>query len=239
LPTLTSFISRATLVRRKFVRITHSGLPVFVALFLAGTSAVHADTISSNLLNTSAGTETASGSTWLTASFGTGSSSAALETVTLLLADSIAGAPDVDLYSDGLLAPGALIAQLTSPATFSTALSDTSFTANGVTLAADTTYWIVLEASAGAFDWSWTDDNTGTGIGYQGTWGTSLDGGSTWYTHTVFPTQFSVTTSASTAAATPEPSTWVLSAAGFLVGGGVLRKRIKTGGRGKDNNDEK
>jgi hypothetical protein len=232
-------ISRTLLIHRKLVRITRSGLPLFAALFLAGTAGLEADTISSNLSETSAGTETASGSTWLTASFGTGSSSAALEAVTLLLSNSTSGAAEVDLYSDGLLAPGSPIAQLTSPATYSTALTDTSFSASGITLAANTTYWIVLKASAGAFDWSWTDDNTGTGIGYQGTWGTSSNAGGTWFTYTAFPTQFSVTTSDSTVATAPEPDTWMLSAAGFLVGGGVLRKRIQRAGKGKDNNDEK
>jgi hypothetical protein len=156
----------------------------------------------------------------------------------LLLANSTSGAAELDLYSDGLLAPGALIGQLTSPATYSSGLTDTSFSASGITLAANTTYWIVLKAATGAFDWSWTDDNTGTGSGYQGIWGTSLDAGNTWFTYTVFPTQFSVTTSASATAPAPEPGTWMLSAAGLLVGCGAFRRRMKLRGRGKDSNNE-
>jgi hypothetical protein len=207
------------------MRIAVSRLPFFAALFAAGVCTIHADTISSNLANASAGTETATGSAWLTASFGTGSSSVALESVTLLLANSTPGTAELDLYTNGLLSPGSLVARLTPPATYSTTLSDTSFAGTGITLAENSTYWIVLKASTGAFDWSWTTDNTGTGIGYQGTWGTSTDGGNTWFTYAVYPTQFSVTTATSATAAVPEPGTCVLSGAGFLIGGIALAKR--------------
>ena len=204
--------------------MARSGLPLLAALFAAGLPILKADTISSNLTDVSAGTETAAGSNWLSASFGTGTSSAALDMVTFLLANSAAGTAEVDLYSDGQLAPGSLVAQLASPTTYGTTLADASFTANGVTLPANSTYWIVLKATSGAFDWSWTADSTGTGIGYQGTWGSSADAGITWFTSTVYPMQLSVTTSGSGTAAAPEPGTWVLSAIGLLVGGGLFRR---------------
>jgi hypothetical protein len=69
-----------------------------LTLLLAGGIATKADTISNNLSNTTAGTEAASGSTWLTASFGTGASSDTLSSVTLLLSNPASGVAEVDLY---------------------------------------------------------------------------------------------------------------------------------------------
>ncbi len=109
--TLNSLTSRALSGHRLLQTIARSGLPLLAALFVAGLPALKADTISSNLTNVSAGTETATGSTWLTASFGTGTSSAALEAVTLLLANPMAGTAEVDLYTDGLLEPGSFVAR--------------------------------------------------------------------------------------------------------------------------------
>lgn len=223
--TLNSFISHPSFRQTRLPRILSSGLLWFTGLFVVAVCTVSADTISSNLTDASAGTETASGSNLLAASFGTGSSSATLEAVTLLLANSTAGAAEVDLYTNSLLGPGSLVTQLAPPATYSAILTDVNFTANGVTLAANSTYWVVLKATTGAFDWSWTADNTGTGIGYQGTWGTSTDGGNTWFTYAVFPTQLSVTTAETATAATPEPGTWILCAATLFIGAYFLRKK--------------
>jgi len=194
------------------------------ALFL-GAFALYADTLSSNLTATTADVEIASGDTWLTASFETDSSSYILGDVTLLLANSGAGVAEVDLYSDGGFQPGSLIGALSSPSTYSSNLSATTFTNSGITLAADSTYWIVLKSLAGDLDWAWTDDNTGTGAGFQNTWGETSDAGATWFTYDIYPLQFSVD-AASTAA--PEPGT-----AAFLMGGGALLgafalKRLRT-----------
>jgi len=199
-----------------------------LTLSLVSALAVRADTISSNLSNATAGTEAASGNTWLTASFGTGSSSSSLSNITLLLSNPVTGSAEVDLYSNSLLQPGSLIGTLTSPGSYSTSLSDTTFSSNGLTLSANSTYWIVLKALSGEFDWAWTADNSGTGVGFQGTWGVSTDAGSTWYTYAVYPTQFSVTTTA--AAAIPEPGTGWLAIGGLLIGALMLCKRQRTQG---------
>ena len=185
----------------------------------------HADTISSNLSNATAGTEAASGRTWLTASFGTDSSSSSLSNATLLLSNPIAGVAEVDLYSNSLLQPGSLLGTLISPLSYSTSLSNTTFSGNGLTLSANSTYWLVLKALSGEFDWAWTSDNTGAGTGFQGTWGNSTDAGVTWYTYAVYPTQFSVTT---TTAAVPEPGTELLAMGGFLIGAMALYIKQRT-----------
>ena len=200
-----------------------------LAFSLVSALIMHADTISSNLSNVAAGTEAASGNTWLTASFGTGSSSSSLSSVTLLLSNPTAGVAEVDLYMNSLLQPSSLVGTLTSPGSYSTGLSNTTFSSNGLTLSANSTYWIVLKAVSGEFDWAWTADNSGTGVGFQGIWGVSTDAGSTWYTYAVYPTQFSVTTTA--ASATPEPGTGWLAIGGLLIGAGMLYKRQQTEGK--------
>jgi hypothetical protein len=197
-----------------------------LAFLLVSAFAMNADTISSNLSNATAGTETASGSTWLTASFGTDSSSSSLSNVTLLLSNPSAGIAEVDLYSNSLLQPGSLVGTLNSPGSYSSELSNTTFSSSGLALSANSTYWIVLKALSGEFDWAWTTDSSGTGTGFQGTWGISTDAGSTWYTYAVYPTQFSVTTTAATV--TPEPGTGLLGITGLLVGIIVLYKKQKT-----------
>ena len=199
-----------------------------LSLLLVSALIANADTISSNLSNATAGTEAASGNTWLTVSFGTGTSSDTLSSVTLLLSNPIAGVAEVDLYSNSLLQPGFLVGTLTSPLSYSTSLSNTSFSSNGLALSANSTYWLVLKALSGEFDWAWTSDNTGTGTGFQGTWGSSTDAGVTWYTYAVYPTQFSVTT---TAAAVPEPGTRLLAIGGLLVGAMALYTKRRTQGK--------
>lgn len=213
-------LSKVLLSGKRFLQ--RAGGPAS-ALLLAGGMTVKADIISSNLSNATAGTEVASGDTWLTASFGTGTSSDTLSSVTLLLSHPISGVAEVDLYSTNLLEPGSLVATLTSPATYASSLSNSTFLSSGVTLSANSTYWIVLKALSGEFDWGWTADNSGTGTGFQGTWGLSTDTGSTWYTYAVYPTQLSVITTA-----TPEPSTGWLGVAGLLVGAMVLYRRQRT-----------
>jgi hypothetical protein len=191
-----------------------------LAFLLVSAFIMNADTISNNLSNATAGTETASGSTWVTASFGTGSSSSTLSNVTLLLSNPAAGVAEVDLYSNSLLQPGSLVGTLNSPGSYSSELSNTTFSSSGLALSANSTYWIVLKALSGEFDWAWTTESSGTGIGFQGTWGISTDAGSTWYTYAVYPTQFSVTTTAATV--TPEPRAGLLGITGLLVGVIVL-----------------
>lgn len=154
------------------------------------------DVLSDNLSATTTSTEAATGSSWLTASFATGDATYSLTSVTLLLANPLAGQARLDLYSDGTLEPGSLLGTLTPPDSYSSSLDSATFTASDLTLAPNTTYWLVLSADSGEFDWAWTTDNTGSGAGFLRTWGQSDDAGVTWFTIDTFPTQFTVTTTA-------------------------------------------
>lgn len=193
---------------------------LYAALLVFGTARADAAVIlSDNLSAASAGVETAQGATWLAASFGTGTDAWLLASVSLLLSNSVAGTATLSLYSDGGLEPGSSLGTLTSPTTYSSTLANTVFTGGGITLTANTTYWIVLRALTGQFDWSWTLNNTGSGAGFQGTWGISSNAGVDWFSSDIYPTQFSV--SADAVSAIPEPGTLGVLAGAFTVLGGI------------------
>lgn len=202
------------------------GLLWGAALVCGLACSLQADTLTDNLSAVTTATETASGDTWLTASFGTDASAYTLNSITLLLAESSSRAAELDLYSDGGLQPGSEIAVLSSPSNYSSSVSPTVFTTSGITLSADSTYWVVLKSSSGSFDWAWTTDNTGTGSGFQDTWGITDDGGATWFTYDLYPVQFSVDAAA---VATPEPGTAVLLIAGGLLAAMLLRRTKESG----------
>jgi hypothetical protein len=191
---------------------------------LASPALAHADLLSNNISNSIDGTETASGDTWLTASFGTGGSSYTLQSVTLL-ANTSGGVAELDLYTDGGLQPGSLVEALSSQSTASTGLAPTTFSSGDATLLPNSTYWIVLKADSGALDWAWTADDSGDGEGFQDTWGESDDAGASWFTYDVYPMQFSVNADVSGA---PEPSTkGLLAAAGFMITGVFLLQHYR------------
>lgn len=180
------------------------------ALLLAG-QAYSATIVSSNLTDTSAGSDTVSGNNLLAAEFSTDSAST-LNYVTLLLQQDSGGNAAVRLYSDNGGIPGTLLATLTSPVSYSASLTDTTFSANGIKLTAATDYWIVLSATTGAFDWSWTASSASSGAGFVGT--TASYDGSYWYQSTVYPYQMTV---AVDPVATPEPATVTISVLGFTL----------------------
>ena len=207
-----------------FSRRAARSAPLAAALMVAGVFTLRADTLTDNLSAATAGTETASGDTWVAASFRTDASSFTLSNVTLLLDSTDGGSAAVSVYSNGLLAPGSLLGTLTSSDSLSSALTPVTFSNGGLSLAADSTYWVVLQALGGSVDWAWTDDNTGTGVGYQGAWGTSSDAGLTWFTDDIYPTQLSVNAAAASTA-TPEPDALTLWFAGALLVGTFLKTR--------------
>ncbi len=152
-----------------------------------------ANVLSSNISGTTGGVETSTGTTYNAASFTTGTSAYLLNDVSLLLA-STSGTATVDIYADDTGEPGTLVGALTSPTTYASTATATDFTStSGISLAANTTYWVVLIADTGSFDWSWTSDDTGTGTGFTDTWGQSTDGGANYFTYNSSPTQMTVT----------------------------------------------
>jgi hypothetical protein len=169
------------------------------------------------------GTEAVTGSTWLAASFATGDAAYQLDSVTLLLDNSVAGAAVVAIYSDGGQQPGSLVGTLNSPSSYLGPLVETTFTASGITLSADSTYWAVLYAPSGQFDWAWASSDSGTGAGFTDTWASSTDAGNSWFTFVgpdSYPLQMIVT------ASVPEPSSLTL----LGMGAGLLLLYKRCGG---------
>ena len=189
---------------------------------------VHTDNVS----KTNAGAESASGTRRLTSSFTTGADATFLQSVTLLLANTASGQATVSVYTNGLISPGTLVGTLASPASFTSGASETTFKASGIPLAANTTYWVVLQANGGTFTWGFTRDNTGDGTGYTHTWGESDDAGASWQTYNVYPLQMRVTAS-STDTAAGAPGVVQLSAASYTVGegGGSVARHVDAHGR--------
>jgi len=144
-----------------------------------------AEVLSNNLSNPVSGTQTASGSTLIAASFKTGASAYNLDSVTLLLANPSPGQVAVSIHSDASGQPGQLVATLTSPANLSSSATPTTFTANGVMLAANSTYWVALRSLSGTFDWSWSSNNTGEGAGFTHMYAVSNNAGTNWFTFNV------------------------------------------------------
>ncbi len=203
-----------------------AGALLALALFCGLASTSTADVLlSDNLSENSGGTTSATGDTWLAASFGTDGASYLLQSVTLLLSRaSISGEVAVDLYSDAGLEPGAFVATLAGPGSVSGTLGAVTFTASGVALDADSTYWVVLRAVNGEFLWSWSDSNDGSGVGFQTGWATSDFAGTDWFYADSYPFQMSVSASVT---AVPEPGSAVLTALGAAGVALIARSRAR------------
>ena len=193
-------------------------------IFLS-THASAAVILSGNLATITAGTETASGNTWLAGSFGTGIDVLTSPIATLLVSSAATtDSVELSLYSDGGLEPGNQLATFTSPPSLSTSLSPAVFNASGLHVAANSTYWIVLRSLNGSVDWGWTSDNSGTGVGFQHTWAISSDAGAVWFSDDTFPTQFTISGEAATSAV-PEPGSLAMLAGSMTAAWAVRQHR--------------
>jgi hypothetical protein len=170
--------------------IPHAALIAWVGLAARAAGALE---LTTNLERPSAGTEPVTTVRWLAASFRTpAASNLQLDSVTLLLANTSPGTPALEVFSDGSLEPGSLIGALAPPAAVGDSPERATFTADGIALDPDATYWVVLRAEHGAFEWAWTADSSGDGAGFDPTWDASEDGGQAWFTQDLYPLQLGV-----------------------------------------------
>jgi hypothetical protein len=107
---------------------------------------------------------------WTAGTFSTDNNTYSLISATLLLAApsiiTANGSADLDLYSNSGLVPGSFLATLTAPLSLTTVLGNNTFTASGITLSPNTTYWLVLKGVFGSVSWAETADMTGVGVGF-------------------------------------------------------------------------
>ncbi len=142
----------------------------------------------------------ATGTNWVGGSFGTGGSSYLLDSVTLWMRMTTIGTAQVAIYThnstsysfpqpspptllnqyvyngkpDTQIGPNLTLSGLMPTTSFGLA----TFTATGITLAANSTYWVGLKASYdSAFVWGFTYSLVGSGVGFQGTYGYTYDYG--------------------------------------------------------------
>ncbi len=81
------------------------------------------------------------------------------------------------LYSDGGGSPATQLGLLTSPASYSSVLSNTEFGGSGLLLSANNIYWLVASAIGGDFEWAYTYGLAGSGPGFLPAWAFTDDAG--------------------------------------------------------------
>jgi len=179
--------------------------------FIAGASFSFAATLTDNLSKTTGGSEFVGGATWIAGAFSTDNASYQISSASLLLSTPEPSTAKLDLYSASSGQPGLLLSTLNSPASFPNVASPVTFTGSSYILAPNSMYWLVLKAPTGSFDWSWTEDGTGTGVGFLSQWAATDDAGGIWFTSDAEPMQFRVLADPVNAAV-PEPGSFILTA---------------------------
>ncbi|MBV8867127.1 MAG: hypothetical protein JO210_17150 [Acidobacteriaceae bacterium] len=200
---------------------------ILVPLTLLFALGARATTLSDNLTSPTFATELINGTTWITAGFRTASSSYLLNSATFLMQQDSPGTLNVALYSSTAMQPannlgyqpGSQLGSLTATATFPSLLGQVTFGGNNLLLTPDTTYWLVMSAPiSGSYEWAYESGNSGSGIGFNPSWGISNDSGASWFTDNLQPMQMSV--KGTPVSATPEPDAvrLVLLGVGMVMG---------------------
>ena len=167
--------------------------------------------------------------TWGASKFNTGANAYILNTVVLLLAQSGSCTAQLDIYSDSSGLPGTSVGTLTSPEIIPLDTpAPLTFTASGISLSANSSYWVVLRAPTGQEGqlwWSYTENTFGIGPGFSPIYTASDNAGSNWdAVDSTYPNQLRIN---ATLAAVPEPSQWAMMGVTALgVTGYALRRRL-------------
>ncbi|WP_161974588.1 choice-of-anchor R domain-containing protein [Piscinibacter terrae] len=195
------------------------------AVMALAASCAQADVLVSNLAQPERSFSELTSLFWAAQSFTTDGSGHALLSIDAMLGTSAYRGDDTEyvaeLHASGPGIIGSLLTtfsfgSMPSGAPTSISLLPTS----GVTLAAGTTYWLVMGERHGSLDseylgWSYADGNASTGPGSLGAFGYSTDGGMSWAAST-FDTPNPFRLAVNVASPVPEPSSLALTALGLL-----------------------
>lgn len=199
-----------------------------VAAILIGQSASAAPIYDSIGSFTSTGSATADLSNWLANQFKTDASTYTVNSVVLNLTAVTGGTIDVDIYSDNAGTPGLSLGTLTNPGSF--VAGSNTFTASGFpTLAASSSFWVVLHSGdAGSVNWLQMG-STPTGVGSSTNTNRSTNGGLSWL-GVVSGTPYMMTVNAIATTVVPEidPASFG-SALSLVLGSLALLKRRRQG----------
>jgi len=204
----------------------HPRLCAAAVMALAATTA-QADVLVSNLAQPERAFSELTSLFWAAQSFVTDGSSHPLQSIDAMLGTSAYRGDDTEyvaeLHASGPGIIGSLLTTFSFGSTPSGAPTAISLLPDsGVTLAAGTTYWLVVGERHGSLDseylgWSYADGNASTGPGSLGAFGYSTDGGMSWSASTFdTPNPFRLAVNVAPVAAVPEPSSIALMALGLM-----------------------
>lgn len=205
---------------------THPRICAAAVMALAATTA-QADMLVSNLAQPERAFSELTSLFWAAQSFVTDGSNHPLLSIDAMLGTGARRGDDTEfvaeLHAAGPGIIGSLLTSFSFGSTSSGSPTDISLLpTSGVTLAAGTTYWLVMGERHGSLDseylgWSYADGNASTGPGSLGAFGYSTDGGMSWSASTFdTPNPFRLAVNVAPLTAVPEPSSTVLTALGLV-----------------------
>lgn len=194
-----------------------------VAVMALAAAGAQADVLVSNLAQAERAFSELTSQFWAAQSFVNDGSSHSLLAIDAMLGTSARRGDDTEfvaeLHASGPGIIGSLLTSFSFGGTPSGAPAAIPLLPDsGVTLAADTTYWLVVGERHGSLDteylsWSYAEGNATTGSGSLGTFGYSTDGGVSWSASAFdTPNPFRLAVSVGPVPAVPEPSSMVLTA---------------------------
>ena len=188
-------------------------------------SCAQADVLVSNLAQPERAFSELTSQFWAAQSFTTDGSVHSLLSIDAMLGASALRGDDTEyvaeLHASGPGIIGSLLSTFSlgsSPSGAPTSIS--LLPTSGVSLAAGTTYWLVMGERHGSLDteylgWSYAEGNASIGPGTLGAFGYSTDGGMSWSAST-FDTPNPFRLAVNVASPVPEPSSMVLMALGLV-----------------------
>ena len=102
--------------------------------------------------------------------------------MTVRLRANTQGALFVKIYDDNNNLPNQAIGTFNVPAIGSAYANYQLTPSSAVTLAPNSTYWVVVGVTTGTgyYDWNYTASNSGSGVGFSPRWGSTTNAGATW-----------------------------------------------------------